>query len=65
MKAISVDLAGLSEGLDSLSGNIGALMAIGDPPPFSAPFPSIQQAIQSIEDLGHEARIMARDLTLS
>lgn len=64
MEAVGLDLTELSGALDSLSGNVESLMAIGDPAPFSAPFPSIQQAIQSIEDLGHEARLMVRDQTL-
>ena len=64
MEAISVDLAGLSGALDSLSGNVETLMALGEPLPFMAPLPSIAQTIQSIEDLGHEARLMVVDYTL-
>ena len=63
-EVISVDLAGLSGALDSLSGNVETLMAMGEPVPFMAPLPSIAQTIQSIEDLGHEARLMVVDYTL-
>ena len=54
----------LSDAFDSLSDNIETLMELGEPVPFNAPFPEITEAVQAIEALGHEARLMVVDFTL-
>ena len=54
----------LKDAFDALGGNVEALMELGEPLPFCAPMPSITQALQGIENLGHEARLMVVDWTL-
>ena len=62
--AIKNGLAELGDAFDRLSEDVEALMDLGEPLPFMAPLPSILQALQGIEDLGHEARLMVVDWTL-
>lgn len=54
------------DAFDSLQDAIEALMELGEPvgEPTSAPFPEILEAVEAIEALGHEARLMVVDWTL-
>jgi hypothetical protein len=62
--ALKDGLSELSDAFDALSDDIETLMELGEPVPFMAPLPEIAQAIEGIQNLGHEAGLMVVDYTL-
>lgn len=64
--ALKAGLNELRDAFDALSANVETLMELGEPvgEPTMAPFPEVMDAVEAIEDLGHEARLMVVDWTL-